>query len=514
MAEPTLDDLLSVPTQQEVLDGEVIPKLVENKVRITDWARTAVYRAMANIVAFLRVDLRKVIGAIAAGGFEDYAFGFVEAPNGIDVTSWAPLVAKQRYGEDPIEASHTKRRFLLANSVATPYGPISAGNLTVLFPSGYRYILDEESDGITIPVSSSIEAIFRSEFPVDSTEGLNYDDASDEAGIILVTSQFPGVTVTNPAPDYTDVVQYGSGVGTVTAGGTPTGEHAVQVRITATGNEGDSSVGWETKVDAGAWTPHTGATATNLGGYGIDVTLDDNGGDPAFVEGTTFYFQTPGSDITEVGRDAETPPELGARCRALIPLLAAPVAANGVSIPISPTGDGYIALVKKASEQVKVAFVDTDPVINNRVLIYVAGQGAVLSGATIADIQAYLDQLNMISDRPVVLSPNTRTITMAGVTVVVRRGQKAAVARAMRERLRSYYRGVDQVTPLSINGRIDRAYVTSLIRNTPGVKRFPTDESYTINGANDDLQLPVTADTYELAVWTQDPATAFTFQEE
>jgi hypothetical protein len=518
MAEPTLDEVLDVPTQAEVIDGDVLPELRRNEVRVSDWSRISVYRAMVYVVALLFVQVRQIIAAIAAAGFEDYVFGLVEVPNGIDVTSWATDVARQRYGIERIEATHTRRRFTLTNSVASSYGPLQSGDIVVEFPSidgvlpGNRYVLDE--DDVTIPSAGEVEAIFRSEFPVDSDNNLNYDDVSDESDIILVTAQYPGVTVTNPAPDFTDVTQSGSGIGTVTPSGTPNDTYTFRVEIDATGTIGGGAL-WTPYVDDVAQAQQSGASAANVGGTGVTITLANNGGSPAFVEGTVFHFSTPGTDVTEVGRNQETPQELGARCRAIWPLLAAPIDLDSdEAVPVSPTAAGYVLLAKRASDEVKVVFVDTDDTINNRVYITVAGQGALLSGSTIANVQAYFDQFEMITDDVVVQSATTRTITLASVTVVVRRGQKEAVAARMKERLRNYFRGVDATETLEINGLIDHAYVSSLIRNTPGVKRFPTDEDFTINGTNDDYQLPGAAGAYELALWTQDPSSDFTWQEE
>jgi len=510
---PTLAQLLEIPTQQQVQDQEVLPELKSRKVRVSDWIRGGVYRGMAFVVSLMRVDIRKAIAALVAAGFEDYVFGFAEVPGGLDVTSWAPFVAKQRYNIERVEATYTRRTITLTNSTATPYGPLEDGDVVVEFTdSGNRYVLDEEETNgaqLTIPASSSVEATFRSEFPTDSTNDLSYNDASD-SDIVLVTS-FAGVTATNPAPDYSDVTQTGTGVGTVTPGGTPSGDHSVAVRIDTSGQA--AAITWSTSLDGAAWVPHVAtATVTNLGGYGINITLANNGGNPAFAAGTVYSFETPGSDITEVGRNVETPQELGTRCYARWPSLAVETDANGLAIPISPTDSGYELLAKRASTQVKIAFV-TEGTVNNEVLIYVAGQGVLLSSGTIAAIQAFIDSHDMITDLPVVSSPTTGAVTLGGLDIVCRQGGGATAKIELQRRFLIYFGGVDPDRPLTVNPLIDHEWLVHLITTTPGVIRF-NDVDLEINGTADDLQLPITPSAYEIATYSGDVATDFNWSEE
>lgn len=509
MALPSFDELLDVPDQDAVLEQEALPELRSRSVKVDDWKTGGVYRALAFLVSYMRVEARKLIAAIAAGGFEDYAFGLVDPPFGIDVTSWAEVVAKQRYGLEPIAATYTRRTIRLTNATATPYGPLTSGTIVLGFSSGNRYVQDE--DAITIPASDYVDVIFRSELPTDSAAGVVYNDPSD-ATISFINASYPGVTATNPAPDYSPVSSTAESVGTVTPGGTPTGTHSVALRIDTSGTVAGGTVAWSTNVDGAGWVAHTGATATNLGGYGINVTLADNAGDPAFAAGVVYYFATPGSDVIEVGRDKETPQELGARCRALWPLLAMVADEAGNSIPVSPTASGYELLARAASKQVKVVSISIGSV-NNEVNVSIAAQGALLPSSVLAAVQAYLDAYQMITDRPVVLSPTTRTITLGAVTVTVRAGYLASAQAEIQRRLQLYFGGVDGQNQLTINGLIDHGYVASLIRTAPGVKRI-TDTTLTINGAAANLQLPVTASALELAVWSQEVASVFSWRVE
>ncbi len=516
MAAPSLADLLTVPNQDDVLNQEVLPELQKRKVRVTDWLSGSTHRAQAYVIALMRVSVRLAVAALAAAGFEDYVFGIATPPPNpdgtiIDVTGWAPLVAQQRYGVIQIAASYTRRLITLTNSVNTPYGPLQPGTAIVLqFPSGNRYVLDQV---VTIPASGAggvVQAYFRSEYPSDSKSGLVYNDPSGSA-ITLVTANYPGVTATNPAPTYSPVAQSGASLGTVTPSGSPTGgSHSVAVRIDASGNVAGSTVAWSTNVDNLGWVSQSGASATNLAGFGINVTLADNGGSPAFAAGVVYYFTTPGSDITQVGADAETPIALGQRCRGLWPSLAFPKDSGGNWVPASPTQTAYQALALSANAQVRVVFVGVDATIPNKVNIIVAGQGgAPLAPATVANVQAFFNSYGMLTDLPFVQTSTARTITLAGLTVTAKAALLASAQAALTARLQAYFGGVDPAVLLGINGIVDYDYLIALVRTTPGVTKVSG--TLTINGAATDLQLPVTPGAFESASWSQSAATAFSW---
>jgi hypothetical protein len=509
MATPTFDEILALPTQAELMQQDVLPELVRQRVRVTDWIVGGIYRAAVFAISKLGVDVRGMIAAFTAANFEDWAFGFVEAPNGIDVTPWCTLVAKQRYSVDRIAATYTRRQILFTNSTARQYSSLNSGDIIISFPSGNRYVLDE--DGVTIPANDEISLTFRSEFATDSTLGRVYGNDPSDATIGMVTANLPGVEATNPSSDFSDVTQIGPGFGVVTPTGVPNGDYTIAIRILATGQAGAAS--WAYSINGGAFSsPTTAASVVDAGSTGITITLT-NGDAPAsaFIQGSGYYFQAPGSDIIEVGRDIETPQALGTRCRGLYPSLAFPQdPATGNWIPISPTISGYVALALSASRQVVIAFVQTDGTINNKLLIYIAGQGAPLPIGVVATVQAFFDVWSMLTDLPVVATPASRTITLAAATVYVKSSMRAVTQSAMQIRLQKYFAGLDTNSVLTINGRVDHAYVASLIRTTPGVTRFD-DTALTINGAAADLVLPVTSGAFEQAYWTQDVATDFSW---
>lgn len=513
MSTPQLADLLAVPSQDDVLDQEVLPELQKRKVRTTDWVTGSVQRAQAYVIALMRVSVRLAIAALCAAGFEDYVFGFSTPPpnpdgSTIDVTGWAPFVAKQRYGITQLAATYTRRNITLTNAAVGAYGPLQPGAIVLQFPSGNRYVLDAT---VTIPGSGSVITAFRSEFANDSAAGLVYNDPPGSSPLTFVTANYPGVTATNPAPTYSSVAEVGSGIGLVMPSGTPASSpHSVAVRVDSTGVVGVAT--WSTNVDNLGWVSQgTAASATNLAGVvGLNVALTDNGGSPSFEQGTVYYYTTPGSDVIQVGADVETPQALGLRCRGLWPSLAFAKDGNGNWIPTSPTTSAYAALAVSCNSQVRVVYVATDASINDKVNIIVAGQGGVpLSVGTVANIQSFFDAFSMETDLPSVATSTATTITLAGLTISVTQSKFASAQAALTKRLQVYLGGLDAAAALGINGRIDYDYIIALVRTTPGVVKVAG--TLTINAVAADLQLPVTPGAFESAQWTQSSATAFTW---
>lgn len=513
MAIPSLDDLLTIPTQSEVVEQEVLPELRQARdgvaLRVSDWLVGGVYRTFAWLVALLRVEARKAIASLAAGSLEEYAFGSSALPDSFtaemraDVFDWAPIIARNRYGVEQIKATYTKRRITLTNTSAGPYGPIPIGRIILRWPSGNRYYSDEE---ITIPALGSVTGIFRSEFVHDSTEGTTYNQDPSGATIDFVTSPYVGVTATNPAGSYTAVSQVGSGTGTIALGGAPVGSHSVSIKVVASGQVGAGT--WKYKIDGGAWSAAAFiGNLVNLGGFGINVTPSNGASSPSFVADNVLYFATPGTDITQTGRDEETPQELGARCYGMRPWVAFPQDSAGNWIPQSPTLSAYEALARTASSQVKIVLAATGTQ-NGVVRVLVAGQGSPSTPAVIATVQAYLDHYSMLTDNPEVDTSTARTITLSTSSIRVTAALLTSAQAEMQRRLGLYLGGVDPAEPLGINGLIDHAYIVSLIRTTPGVQLFDG-VGFQINGAAANFQMPQVPGAYEQAVWTQQVAVDF-----
>jgi len=480
-----LDDLLAKPDQQQILDSEVLPELVARGIRTTDWAPGELTRADAYVAAKLRAMIREQLAVLAATRFGDYLFGFVPLPSATaqeqaDLLAWAPIIAKRTFGVDPIEATYTLRDILITNITATAYNK-PAGRITVLFPSGNRYV----SAAAYVSAGDDDNTVsFRSEFPVDDDHP--YADVAGTTGITFLTSDLPGVTATNPAAAYSPVTQVGPGLGTVTPSGTPDGTHSVAIRIDTTGGANVGAGAWSYSIDGGAYTG--GGTLDNVTdalGYAVDLTFAGNGGD--FKAGTIYYFSWPGSDVTQVGRPAETPQELGLRVRAQYPLLAFTRDAAGNALPISPVATAYQALVLQAFPEVKTCTPVTSATVNNTLTLYIAAQGALLPSSTVAAVGAFLASLGMIGDRVLAASPATQAITLAAANITVRSAQAVAAKAEAQRRVALYLSGVDPVQPLAYGGLIDRSYIISLIRSTPGVTKM--DDLLTINGSATDYQL-------------------------
>jgi hypothetical protein len=586
-------DLTAVPTQTQVWNQELLPALQSPPsgiaVRVTDWFLGGVYRTMAMAVALLRVNARIAIATFTYAGFEDYVFGRTQVPTPpggtpIDVTGWAAILFKQRYGGLQSPATPTLRQFTLTNTGSTAYSSLKSGAIVVQFPSGNRYILQGAQtaltaamgstdtsatvssttgfpatgsftiDGeqisytgltstsftglvrgaggttaaahaataaiaqvVTIPAQVSgtpgvLMTVFRSEFPYSASSTYNTDQSGST--IILVTSSFPGLSVSNPATPFSATAQAGPGVGFVTPSGTTTG-HSVSVQIVSTGTIGLGTAGWQYALDGSAWSATQFGASASVGG-GITITLSDNGGNPSFVAGTAYYITAPGSDIIQNGQTAQTPQSMGAQAAGLWPAIAFQRDANGNSVPASPTGNAYQLLAIAASQNVALAFAQTDGTVNNLVRVIIVGQnGAPAIATTVAAVQQFFNALQMLTDNVIVATSTQRPVTLAftpGTSIQVKQAQLTGAQSALQQRLQAYFGGTDPLAPLSVNGLVDYDYVLSLIRTLPGVPPggVPVG-ALTLNGAISNIPLPVTPGAFEVASFTQNVATALSW---
>lgn len=508
---PSLTELLTVPSGAAgidlILNGEVLPAMRGRGLNVTAWSPLDPWRTLSYVVATLRQSVRLAIATFTAAGFGDYVFGRATPPGGLDVTTWAGLRAASWYQVTAIAATYTKRRIRLTNASSGSYGPLVQGSIILRFTAtGNRYVQDD--DNVTIPGADYVDVVFRSEFVVDTASGRNYADSSD-ATIQFVTSQFPGVTATNPAPTYSDVAQVGYGLGTLTLGGSPSGSPSVAVRIDSSGQSGVAT--WSTSLNGAAYVSHSAsASVTNLGGLGIDITLTNDGGgsSPSFLAGAYYYFSAPGSDVTVPGRDAETPQQLGARCLAIWPTFAFAKDVDGNWIPFNPTMSAAEALTRFLSDQVAIVLVRTDATVNNKLHILVAGQGALLPSATLALIALYWQTRSGLTDLYDVAAPSTTAIVLADATVTAKASLIAAGKAAAQQRVYAYLTGVDPNNRITIGDGvavIDRSYLNSLIRTSTGVTHL--DDGLTINGVADDFVIPLD----NLATYAGDVGTSLTW---
>lgn len=395
------------------------------------------------------------IPQITAGGLLGYAENLA-APD------WLQLLADENFNTPYLPASHTVGDILLTSASGSGSKTITGGQLIANFgASGNRYI---NVDGGTLTDGGTLSLSWVAEFP-----GASYNDGSNSADITLV-SPLPGVSLTNPAGDYTDVAHVGAGTGTLTLGGSPTSPHQLTIRIDSSGAAGVAS--WSYSID-GAPFVSAGATAgpVTLGSTSVTVTLVDGVDGTSFVNDDTYLFNTPGSWITTQGSDLESNANLAQRCRD-----------NWGTLSEIATGSFYQRLAKSTPDvgsQVTQCIVIEDAEINNKVNIVVAGPEGALPPATVALIQTYIDPRAIGTDYPVVQSPSTLDVALVA-TVTIAAASLAAAEAAIIVAMTDY------VNETAINGTLRISKIIELVMDIAGVVDI---SGVTINGAATNLTL-------------------------
>lgn len=503
--------------QLDSIRTTLLAKLQGRGLPTTDWGATGIERTIVEMVAQALQDL--VVTArpiVVGGGFIDYATG-----------DWLTFNSKQRYNNDRNPATYTQGTIVLTNTTSSLI-PVSATALWFKFPSGNRYNGPIGAGPFSIPANGTLSITVQSESPNHSVATgpndiaplVNYVDPSAATPIIMVTP-LAGVTATNPAPLFSSVTQAGIGSGVVTpTGAAPAPGHNISIRVDVSGQVGGALV-YSYSLDGAAWvTGLTASSQANIGGFGIGFTLANGAGNPSFQQGTVYGFSTPGSWITQQGTDQELDIALKSRDVNRWPSLAAAAA-----IPGSPTLGLYDLLVRlapsvigqtlvQAPSQVTQTLVQTDGIVNNKVNIYVAGQGGILPGSVIAAIQAFLAALNMITDNPVVLSPAALVIQIAGLTITVKQASLAAAQVALQSALQTYFAGLG-INASATNGVIRHARIVQIIEDIAGVVDL-TDTTMTLQaGAGaavvGSITLPSVVGQVQLPQWSQQIATAATW---
>lgn len=450
----TLAQLL-VPQTIEQIFQDLLGFYQANGFPVQSWqpGGTERTRLMAFATGLLDISAQ-YIPSLASGALLDYA-ELLENPD------WLRLLALNNFEIPYNKANFTIGTIKLTDGGNGPY-TFAAGDLIAVFAAtGKRYI---NTNGDTLPHNGTVNVTFHAEFA-----GASYTDPSNSGSISLATP-LPGVTLTNPAGNYTDVAHVGSGTGTLTLGGSPVGAHQVSVRIDSTGAAGVAS--WSYSLDGKPYVSEGAVTTdANLGGTGISVTLTNGVSGTSFVLDDTYLFNTPGSWITQQGSDDESSPALAERCRDRWSTLS-PIPTNSFYELIATS----TPTVGSQVTQVKVL---TDPVINNKVLLLVAGPEGALPVDTIAAIQSYINPRIPETDLAIVVSPSTLDITIAG-NVTVTASQFTAASNAITTAITNY------VNASGINGTIRLAKIIDLIMNTSGV--IDTD-TITINAVAANLTL-------------------------
>ena len=130
MAVPNLNDLVQTATQPSILATELsIGSTIG--LPVTAWQPLGIARDILYINAQVVSQYSVAINLIAQGGYLSYA-ALMKDANGNDITSWEDLVGVNNYNVSripPTFAATDASGFSVTNSVATPLGPYSPGQL-------------------------------------------------------------------------------------------------------------------------------------------------------------------------------------------------------------------------------------------------------------------------------------------------------------------------------------------------------------------------------------------------
>lgn len=494
-----LQQLLAPQTLDSVI-GTVLANLQTQGLPTTDWS------PFGPEMAFVQMTARSIYDALVlglpitvGGNFVDYATG-----------DWLTLNSAQRYQNARNPATFTQGTIVLTNATASPI-TLSSGQLRFLFPSGNRYVGPVGAGPFVLGASSTLAITVQSEgpnhsvaiSPTDVQALVNYIDPSNST-IQMVTS-LAGVTAANPAPLYSQVAHLGSGTGSVATSGTPSAARNVQIRIDVSGQVGGLLV-YSYSIDGGVTftTGQTSSSQSNIGGFGIGFTLANGATNPSFIRLDYYSFSCPGGWISQQGTDAEYDAALATRDNNKWPSLATQAA-----IPGSPTLGFYDLLVRQSSPQITQTLVQTDATINNRINIYVAGQGGILPGAIITAAQSYLAVFNMLTDLPVVQSPVPLSIVLGALTITCRSSLIPLAQANLQAALQTFFASLG-LNASTAGGVIRHARIIQIIEDTVGVVDI-SDTAMTINGAATSLVLPTTPGAVQLPTWTQVIATLATW---
>ena len=441
MATPTLADLLTPVTQEELID-QALQLLGSQGFPTTSWAVGTPDRAILYCITSLIADqVNNLIPLITAGGFTDYATG-----------EWLQFLAQQRYNLAFLPATKTIGNITLYSKAGAPAQTITAGQLICQFPSGNRYF---NVNGGSLSSGGSLKLSWQSEYTNDSLSDppLNYVDGYSPTDPPVLVTALPGVTLLNVPDNYGNVdtsnhvLANGISTGYLALSGTASDYHSFSVIINSQGQVGVAT--WSYSVDGGAYTAMS--TASAVTSNGITITLTNGTIDPSFQLDDTFTFTAPGNWITTQGRDLETDTALRTRCQE-----------RWATIGNVNNSSVYDLLAKAASEQVVQTIVQTDGTANNRVNIVIAGQTAALPSGVISDVQTYITARAPICDYPVVYTPGIIDVEIRGnifINPTVFDAGKAAIQAAV----------ANYMASVGINGTIRLSKIIEVICDQVGV---------------------------------------------
>lgn len=423
MATKTLAQLLVAPSEDEIRQ-QFLSDLNAADFPITSWETGAVMRTIVEtLVKSYSTMIAELLPQIAAGGYLNEAQG-----------DWLALLAKQVFNIDAQAATFTIQQATLACDAASGPYTIAVGDLVAKTTSGRRYT---NITGGTLGVAGALILQWRSEGPNDSTNPLsNYIDGAGTM-TTLVTSK-AGVTINNPAVDFTPVTISNVASSVITAARTdslvtPT-PGSILIKITFSGQVGVATfsyrrIGASTDADyiAGGLT----AAVFDVPSVGVRLGFVNGPTNPTFQAGQIFSVSSPGGPILAQGRDAETPSALIARCMDRFPDLSE-----------RPTDSKYRRWAFAADLNVTKVGIATSPLTPNTVLVTIAGQANPIAGDVIANVQSFIDLRTQGTEAAIVTAATTVYIAISGA-ITVPKGTTATAQATADAEWQTYVNGID-----------------------------------------------------------------------
>lgn len=386
MSNPTLTDLLTVPTQaQQLANALALLQSGTPSFPTTDYGPTSPELALLNVDAAALADLGQLVPKIIALVLVKYATG-----------DSLRFVAKQWYEIDYNPALPTQGTiyFTVANS-AGPY-TIAVNQLQVT--DGVNVYTNTAGGTLSsaAPVSLAFEAL---------TAG-SLGNSPANGTITQMLTPLPGVTCSNHGGPFSAVTHLGNplATGTVTpTGATPTPANYI-VRFGTGGEPNPGTASWGYSTDGGSsYTPAGNVVSVTVAG--TTITIAAGAPTPSFYAGDMYSFSTPATWVTRLGSDVESDPSLTQRCLARWPSLSAIPTLDVYTLWAVTAGAGQVTQVKPVT-----ASAATSATVN----VYIAGTGAAVPTGTLNVVQAYISARAPVGAVPVVNNATVTPLTITG----------------------------------------------------------------------------------------------------
>lgn len=426
----TLTELLTVRSREDRAE-QLRARLAAAGFPVTDWLPGSVAATLLLMYVEGTADFADLGATITSGGFLDLAAA-LRNEDGSDLQGWLDLIAEQFYDLPRERATYAKQKIRLwCEAGAGPY-PFVAGQLVIendkktrqYRNTGTGTVLAGPGNPAGTLGADYIEAEFQAETPGTAVE--------DIAGqVSRVVTPLPGLRCLNVAPAFGGLdslgraTMSGYGTGTVTPSGAPIQARRFKLTIVASGQVTAGAAQLEiTDANAVKTTLSISPIPASYAGAGDGITLAfANGpGNPSFVAGDVYTFQTPGTPFVATGTEDETNASLAQRCRLRWPDLSA-----------IPTDGRYVGWVSRCSNDNKLGItkITASPseTVAGQVDVLIATALGSPGAGTITTVQAYLNARHDITDRALVQGAVSKNVTPGG-SATVRSADLAAVQAA------------------------------------------------------------------------------------